>query len=557
MDKVWLKSYAANVPVTIETSAYNSLVDILEESAERFADHIAIEFLGSEMSFAELNRKSEQFASWLQYQGLKKGDPVLLMMPNTTQYMVCLFGTLKAGGVMVNCNPLYTARELEFQLKDSRAVVAVIASNFAHVLERAQSPYLKTIVVTGVGDMLGGFKGPLTNFVLRHIRKSIPKWHLPGHIPFKKAMALGAKNRFQKVPLKREDLSFLQYTGGTTGVPKSAMLSHDNMLANLMQVCAWTNGSLRDGQEVVVTALPLYHIFALTANCMLSIKIGARNVLIPDARDIPYLVKTIDKVKMTVLTGVNTLFNALLNNEEFRKIDFSHLNFVLGGGTAIQQVVADRWKALTKKPLIQAYGLTETSPAVTINPFDGRHVDGSIGLPIPSTDVAIRDNNGKDLGFNEIGEICVRGPQVMSGYWQKPEETANVFFDDGFIRTGDVGYMDEKGYIFLVDRQKDIILVSGFNVYPNEIEEIIAQHPGVREVAAIGIPHERTGEAVKLYVERKDPKLSEEDLISFSRQYLTSYKVPRLVEFREELPKSNVGKLLRRELRKELEQEEA
>ena len=556
MEKIWLKSYAANVPTTIDTLAYNSLVDVLEESVQRFPSHTAIEFLGSEMSYAELNQKSEQFASWLQLQGLQKGDAVLVMMPNMTQYIVCLFGVLKAGGVMVNCNPLYTARELEFQLNDSRAVIAVIASNFAHVMERTKSPYLKKIVVTDVGDMLGGLKGYLVNFVLKHIRKTIPEWNLPGHIPFKKAMAQGAKNSFRKVELRREDISFLQYTGGTTGVPKSAMLSHDNLLANLMQVDGWIRNRVKAGEEVVLTALPLYHIFALTANCMLSIKIGARNVLIPDPRDLPKLVKTIEKVNMTVLTGVNTLFNALLNNEEFRKLDFSHLNIVLGGGTAIQNAVAQRWKEVTKKPLIQAYGLTETSPAVTINPFDGRHIDGSIGLPIPSTEVAIRDNDGNDLAPKEIGEICVRGPQVMVGYWQKPQETANVFFDDGFLRTGDVGYMDENGYVFLVDRQKDIILVSGFNVYPNEIEEVISQHPGVREVAAIGVPHERTGEAVKLYVEPKDPNLSAEELIKFAKQFLTSYKVPRLVEFREELPKSNVGKILRKELRKEIEQEE-
>lgn len=556
MEKIWLKSYAANVPTTIDTLAYNSLVDVLEESVQRFPSHTAIEFLDSEMSYAELNQKSEQFASWLQLQGLQKGDAVLVMMPNMTQYIVCLFGVLKAGGVMVNCNPLYTARELEFQLNDSRAVIAVIASNFAHVMERTKSPYLKKIVVTDVGDMLGGLKGYLVNFVLKHIRKTIPEWNLPGHIPFKKAMAQGAKNSFRKVELRREDISFLQYTGGTTGVPKSAMLSHDNLLANLMQVDGWIRNRVKAGEEVVLTALPLYHIFALTANCMLSIKIGARNVLIPDPRDLPKLVKTIEKVNMTVLTGVNTLFNALLNNEEFRKLDFSHLNIVLGGGTAIQNAVAQRWKEVTKKPLIQAYGLTETSPAVTINPFDGRHIDGSIGLPIPSTEVAIRDNDGNDLAPKEIGEICVRGPQVMVGYWQKPQETANVFFDDGFLRTGDVGYMDENGYVFLVDRQKDIILVSGFNVYPNEIEEVISQHPGVREVAAIGVPHERTGEAVKLYVEPKDPNLSAEELIKFAKQFLTSYKVPRLVEFREELPKSNVGKILRKELRKEIEQEE-
>lgn len=555
MEKVWLKSYAENVPITIETSAYNSLVDVLEESAKRFPDHIAIEFLGSKMTFKELNQKSEQFASWLQLQGLKKGDPVLLMMPNTTQYLVCMFGTLKSGGITVNCSPLYTARELEFELNDSHAVAAVIATSFAHILEHTKSPYLKTIVVTGLGDMLGTFKGALTNFVLKHIRKAIPEWSLPGHVPFKKAMAQGARNRFKKIDLNRNDLSFLQYTGGTTGVPKSAMLSHDNMLANLMQVFAWSNQNLKEGKETVVTALPLYHIFALTANCMLSIKIGARNVLIPDARDIPYLVKTIKRVNMTVLTGVNTLFNALLNNEDFRKMDFSNLNIVLGGGTAIQLVVANRWKEITKKPLIQAYGLTETSPAVTINPLDGRHVDGSIGLPIPSTDVVIRDSNGKDLDFNEIGEICVRGPQVMAGYWQKPEETANVFFDDGFLRTGDMGYMNEKGFIFLIDRQKDIILVSGFNVYPNEIEEVIAQHPGVREVAAVGVANEHSGEAVKLYVERKDPNLTEEELIAFAKKYLTSYKVPHLVEFREELPKSSVGKILRKALREQLEKE--
>ncbi|GAA5088396.1 AMP-binding protein [Paenalcaligenes hermetiae] len=550
MEKIWLKSYPEDVPETISTSGYTSLVDVLEQSCERFAKQTAYVSLGREMSYAELNRQSSYFANWLRLQGFKKGDAVLLMMPNILQYMVCMFGVLKAGCVMVNCNPLYKPRELEYQLNDSRAKAIVVAENFAHVLEKVKHrPYLQSVVVTGVGDLLGAVKGGLTNFVLRRVKKAVPKWELPGHVRLKQALRLGSRQSYQPVNIQQEDLAFLQYTGGTTGVPKSAMLSHGNMLANLMQAYVWVRAVVRDGKECVITALPLYHIFALTANCMLFIKLGARNVLIPDARDIPALIKTMNKEKMTGFTGVNTLFNALLNHPDFAKVNFSSLRLVLGGGMAVQKAVSERWEKVTGLPLVQAYGLTETSPAVTINPFDGRHVEGSIGLPLPSTELVIRDDSGQDMGVGEVGEICVRGPQVTSGYWQKPEETAQVFYADGFLRTGDIGYIDANGFVFLVDRKKDIILVSGFNVYPNEIEEVVAMHPGVQEVAAVGVPDERTGEAVKLFVQRKDPNLTERELIKYCRQHLTGYKIPHYVEFRDELPKSNVGKILRKALR--------
>lgn len=550
MEKIWLKSYPEGVPETISTSGYTSLVDVLEQSCERFAKQTAYVSLGREMSYAELNRQSSYFANWLRLQGFKKGDAVLLMMPNILQYMVCMFGVLKAGCVMVNCNPLYKPRELEYQLNDSRAKAIVVAENFAHVLEKVKHrPYLQSVVVTGVGDLLGAVKGGLTNFVLRRVKKAVPKWELPGHVRLKQALRLGSRQSYQPVNIQQDDLAFLQYTGGTTGVPKSAMLSHGNMLANLMQAYVWVRAVVRDGKECVITALPLYHIFALTANCMLFIKLGARNVLIPDARDIPALIKTMNKEKMTGFTGVNTLFNALLNHPDFAKVNFSSLRLVLGGGMAVQKAVSERWEKVTGLPLVQAYGLTETSPAVTINPFDGRHVEGSIGLPLPSTELVIRDDSGQDMGVGEVGEICVRGPQVTSGYWQKPEETAQVFYADGFLRTGDIGYIDANGFVFLVDRKKDIILVSGFNVYPNEIEEVVAMHPGVQEVAAVGVPDERTGEAVKLFVQRKDPNLTEQELIKYCRQHLTGYKIPHYVEFRDELPKSNVGKILRKALR--------
>ncbi|WP_300646633.1 AMP-binding protein [Paenalcaligenes sp.] len=550
MEKIWLKSYPEDVPETISTSGYTSLVDVLEQSCERFAKQTAYVSLGREMSYAELNRQSSYFANWLRLQGFKKGDAVLLMMPNILQYMVCMFGVLKAGCVMVNCNPLYKPRELEYQLNDSQAKAIVVAENFAHVLEKVKHrPYLQSVVVTGVGDLLGAVKGGLTNFVLRRVKKAVPKWTLPGHVRLKQALRLGSRQSYQPVNIQQDDLAFLQYTGGTTGVPKSAMLSHGNMLANLMQAYTWVREVVRDGKECVITALPLYHIFALTANCMLFIKLGARNVLIPDARDIPALIKTMNKEKMTGFTGVNTLFNALLNHPDFAKVDFSSLRLVLGGGMAVQKAVSERWEKVTGLPLVQAYGLTETSPAVTINPFDGRHVEGSIGLPLPSTELVIRDDSGQNMGVGEVGEICVRGPQVTSGYWQKPEETAQVFYADGFLRTGDIGYIDANGFVFLVDRKKDIILVSGFNVYPNEIEEVVAMHPGVQEVAAVGVPDERTGEAVKLFVQRKDPNLTERELIKYCRQHLTGYKIPHYVEFRDELPKSNVGKILRKALR--------
>lgn len=550
MDKIWLEHYPEGVPAEVDTGQYTSLVHLFEESCRRYADQVAYVSLGKELTYAELDRQSRAFAGWLQSQGLGRGDAVALMMPNLLQYPVCLFGILRAGCVMVNCNPLYKPRELEYQLVDSQAKVVVIAENFASVLDQVKDRrYLKHIVVTAVGDMLGGLKRPLVNFVVRHIKKGVPAWKLPGHVQLDAAMQAGARHHFAQPELGHEDLAFLQYTGGTTGVAKSAMLSHGNLIANVCQAYAWIRPVVREGKECIVTALPLYHIFALTANCLVFMKLGARNILVTDARDIPGLIKLMRHAGMTAFTGVNTLFNALLNHPQFTSLDFSSLRLTLGGGMAVQRVVAERWKEVTGTPLVQAYGLTETSPAVTINPMDGHHIDGSIGLPLPSTDLSIRNDDGQEVAQGEAGEICVRGPQVTAGYWQRPEETVLAFWPDGYLRTGDIGYIDEQGFVFLVDRKKDIILVSGFNVYPNEIEDVVATHPGVREVAAVGVPDERSGEAVKLFVIRKDPSLTAETLIAYCRQQLTGYKVPRHVEFREDLPRTNVGKIMRRNLR--------
>ncbi|MCR4160467.1 AMP-binding protein [Kerstersia gyiorum] len=550
VEKIWLEQYPEGVPPMVDTSEYDSLIHLFEDSCRRYANKVAYVSLGKEMTYAELDRQSRAFAGWLQSQGLGKGDAVALMMPNLLQYPVCLFGILRAGCVMVNCNPLYKPRELEYQLVDSQAKAIVIAENFAHVLDKIKNrQHLKHVVVTAVGDLLGGMKRLLVNFVVRRVKKGVPVWSLPGHVWLRDALARGAGQRFNPPTLGAADLAFLQYTGGTTGVAKSAMLSHGNLVANVCQAHAWIRSAVREGKECIVTALPLYHIFALTANCLIFMKIGARNVLVTDARDIPGLIKTMRSSGMTAFTGVNTLFNALLNHPEFEKLDFSQLRLTLGGGMAVQRVVAERWRQITGTPLVQAYGLTETSPAVTINPMDGHHVEGSIGLPLPSTELSIRNDDGQEMPVGEAGEICVRGPQVTSGYWQKPEETALAFYPDGFLRTGDIGYVDDKGFVFLVDRKKDIILVSGFNVYPNEIEDVVATHPGVKEVAAIGVPDPRSGEAVKLFVIRRDPALTAEDLIAFCRQQLTGYKIPKHVEFREDLPRTNVGKILRRELR--------
>ncbi len=549
MEKIWLQSYPNGVPAVIDIDHISSLVALFETACAQYADKVAYISMGKEMTYRQLDAESKAFAGWLQARGYQKGERVALMMPNLLQYPVALFGTLRAGCVVVNCNPLYTPRELEHQLKDSGATAIVIVENFAHTLQQVLgNTAIKDVIVTPMGEMLG-LKGVVVNFVVRHIKKLVPAWTLPGVIGFKQALATGRRHGWTPVPLTRDDIAFLQYTGGTTGISKGAMLTHANIASNVIQAYSWIKPVLRDGEEFIITALPLYHIFALTANCLTFMMIGARNLLIANPRDIPGFVREWGKYPVTVVTGVNTLFNALLNDPDFAKLDFSTMRVTLGGGMAVQGPVADKWLQVTSTPLLQAYGLTETSPAATINPLDMRAFNGSIGLPISSTEVSIRDDDGIEVPITQVGEICIRGPQVMKGYWQRPDETDLVFYPDRFLRTGDMGYVDKKGFVFLVDRKKDMILVSGFNVYPNEVEEAVAMHPGVMDVAAIGVPDEHSGEAVKIFVVRKDPKVTERMLIDHCRGLLTGYKIPKHVEFRDDLPRTNVGKILRRALK--------
>ncbi len=550
MEKIWLQSYPKGVPAEIDIEHIPSLVALFEKACTTYADKVAYISMGREITYRQLDAEATEFAGWLQAKGMKKGDRVALMMPNILQYPVALFGTLRAGCVVVNCNPLYTPRELEHQLKDSGATAIVIVENFANTLEQViKHTAIKHVIVTSMGEKLGGLKGMIVNFVVRRVKKMVPAWHLPGAISFKAALAQGSRNGFKTVALEQGDLAFLQYTGGTTGVSKGAMLTHANIASNVTQAYSWIKPVVREGEELIVTALPLYHIFALTANCLTFLMIGARNLLIANPRDIPSFIKEWGKYPVTVVTGVNTLFNALLNNEDFGKLDFSTMRVTLGGGMAVQGPVADKWLKVTGTPLLQAYGLTETSPAATINPLDMHEFNGAIGLPISSTEVSIRDDYGVEVPLGQVGEICIRGPQVMKGYWQRPDETALVFYPDRFLRTGDMGYVDKQGFVFLVDRKKDMILVSGFNVYPNEVEEAVAMHPGVRDVAAIGVADEHSGEAVKIFVVRKDPAVNERMLIEHCRGLLTGYKIPKHVEFRDDLPRTNVGKILRRALK--------
>ena len=549
MEKIWLQSYPNGVPAVIDIDHISSLVALFETACAQYADKVAYISMGKEMTYRQLDAESKAFAGWLQARGYQKGERVALMMPNLLQYPVALFGTLRAGCVVVNCNPLYTPRELEHQLKDSGATAIVIVENFAHTLQQVLgNTAIKDVIVTPMGEMLG-LKGVVVNFVVRHIKKLVPAWTLPGVIGFKQALATGRRHGWTPVPLTRDDIAFLQYTGGTTGISKGAMLTHANIASNVIQAYSWIKPVLRDGEEFIITALPLYHIFALTANCLTFMMIGARNLLIANPRDIPGFVREWGKYPVTVVTGVNTLFNALLNDPDFAKLDFSTMRVTLGGGMAVQGPVADKWLQVTGTPLLQAYGLTETSPAATINPLDMRAFNGSIGLPISSTEVSIRDDDGIEVPITQVGEICIRGPQVMKGYWQRQDETDLVFYPDRFLRTGDMGYVDKKGFVFLVDRKKDMILVSGFNVYPNEVEEAVAMHPGVMDVAAIGVSDEHSGEAVKIFVVRKDPKVTERMLIDHCRGLLTGYKIPKHVEFRDDLPRTNVGKILRRALK--------
>ncbi|HMK84379.1 MAG TPA: AMP-binding protein [Steroidobacteraceae bacterium] len=557
MDRVWLKHYPPGVPTDIDPDEYASLREMFEEACAAYGNRPAFVNLGATLTYRQLDELSRAFAAWLQRKsGLAPADRVALMMPNLLQYPVALFGILRAGMVVVNVNPLYTARELEHQLKDCGAKAIVILENFAHVLQQVLAHTdLKNVLVTQVGELLGFPRGMLANLVLR-MRKRIPPWSMPGAVSFKSALALGLGLKLEPPPLGAGDIAFLQYTGGTTGVAKAAILTHRNMVANVLQASAWIKPGLEPSpQRTVITALPLYHIFSLTANCLLFVRLGARNILITNPRDFPKFVAELKKYPFFFISGVNTLFNALLHTPGFESVDFSALRISLGGGMAVQAVVAERWKQVTGCILTQAWGLTETAPAACINPI-GVDFNGSIGLPIPSTDISIRDDEGREVPMNKVGEICVFGPQLMRGYWNRPDETEKVMFGD-WLKTGDIGRMDEKGYVYIEDRKKDMILVSGFNVYPNEVESVMAEHPGILEVAAVSQADEHSGEAVALFVVKKDPNLAAADLIEYGRANLTGYKVPKHVYFRSELPKTNVGKILRRSLRDELRAAEA
>ncbi len=549
----WLDHYPDGVPAEIDLDAHASIVAVLEEAFERFKDRPAFASFGTRLSYGEIDAMSARFAGYLAGDlKLVKGDRIAIMMPNVLQYPVALFGALRAGLVVVNTNPLYTARELKHQLEDSGAKAIVVLDNFAATVQQVVAEtHVQHIITTGVGDLLGGLKGMLVNAVTRHVKKLVPEFHLPQAVRFADALDRGARHALPKIALGHQDLAFLQYTGGTTGVAKGAMLSHGNIVANMLQAGVWIGQNARPGEEVVITALPLYHIFSLTANCFVFTRLGGLNWLIANPRDMPGFVKELAKSHFTAITGVNTLFNGLLNTPGFAELDFSRLHLSLGGGMAVQRAVADRWKKVTGCTLAEAYGLTETSPAACINPLDLKEYNGSIGLPIPSTEVAIWSEDNQPLPIGEVGELMVRGPQVMQGYWQRPDETARVLAADGWLHTGDIARMDANGYVYIVDRKKDMILVSGFNVYPNEVEDIVMQHPGVAEVAAVGVPDEHSGEVVKIFVVRKDPSLDEEALREFCRENLTGYKRPKLIEFRSDLPKTNVGKILRRALRDE------
>ena len=551
MERIWLKSYPPGVPADIDPSHLRTLKELVEKTCREHADNIAFVQMDAELTYRQVDELSRAFAAWLQRAGFVKGDRFAIMLPNTLQYPIALFGALRAGLIVVNTNPLYTAPELEHQLSDSGATGILVLENFAHVVEKVlPRTGVKHVLVTAVGDLLGFPKSHIVNFVVRHVRKQVPAWNIPQAVSFKVAVAQGEKLPLKPVAVGSDDLAFLQYTGGTTGVSKGAMLSHGNVASNVLQSEAWLGpGVGSDG--VLITAIPLYHIFALTGNCMVFARLGWKNVLIINPRDVPSFIRDLQKNPPNYISGVNTLFNALLHAPGFEQIDFSRLKTALGGGMAVQATVAQRWKEATGHVLTQAWGLTETSPGACINP-SGLDFNGSIGLPISSTEIAIKDDAGKDLEFGQIGEICVRGPQVMQGYWKRPDETAKVMLPGGWLRTGDVGRMDQQGFVYIEDRKKDMILVSGFNVYPNEVEAVAVTCPGVLEAAAVAQPDERSGEVVALFVVRKDPGLTEHQVLDCCRQSLAGYKVPKHVYFRSELPKSNVGKILRKELRQEL-----
>ncbi len=556
MDKFWLKSYPANMPTEINPDQYGSLVQLLEESFTKFADRNAYVCMDKFLTYREVDTYSKRMAAWLQTRGLKKGARVAVMMPNVLQYPIAIAAILRAGYTVVNVNPLYTPRELEHQLNDSGSEAIIVLENFATTLEQVLTKTgVKHIVVASMGEMLGGLKGVIVNFVVRNVKKMVPAFSLPNAVRFKDVLAQGEKMTFTPVKAAATDVAFLQYTGGTTGVSKGATLTHRNIIANVLQSEAWSQPALVRApvveQVTIVCALPLYHIFALTACAMWGTRVGALNILIPNPRDIPGFIKELSKYKINMLPAVNTLYNALINHADIGKVDFSALKISNGGGMAVQQAVNDKWKKLTGTCIIEGYGLSETSPVATCNRADLTEFSGTIGLPVPSTDIAILDDDGNPVALGEAGEIAIRGPQVMSGYWNRPDETAKVMTADGFFKSGDVGVMDANGYVKIVDRKKDMILVSGFNVYPNELEGVIALHPGVLECAVIGVPDEHSGEAVKVFVVRKDPNLTSEQLMDYCKAQFTGYKKPKYIEFRDELPKTNVGKILRRVLRDE------
>ena len=551
IERPWLASYPAGIPAQIDVDEFASIPQVLQSAIDNYRENTAFSNLGKSITYGDVDRLSGQFAAYLLGElKLKKGDRVAIMMPNCLQYPIATFGILRAGLTVVNVNPLYTPRELKHQLTDSGAVAILVIDNFGRTVQDAlDGTDVRQVIATGLGDMLGFPKGAIVNFMVRNVKKMVPDYDIPGAIRFKDALTLGQRHALPAVSIEPGDIAFLQYTGGTTGVAKGAMLTHRNLVANMQQASAWIEPLVRPGKEIIITALPLYHIFSLTANGLVFMKVGATNVLITNPRDMPGFVKELSKVPFTAITGVNTLFNGLLNTPGFDKLDFSPLRLTLGGGMAVQRAVAERWKKVTGVTLIEAYGLTETSPAACINPMDLPDYNGAIGLPVPSTDACVKDEDGRMLPVGEVGELCIKGPQVMKGYWQRPEETAQVIDADGWLHTGDMAKMDEQGYFYIVDRKKDMILVSGFNVYPNEVEDVVAMMPGVLEVAAVGVPDDKSGEAVKVVIVKKDPSLTAEQVKAHARANLTGYKQPKLVEFRDELPKTNVGKILRRELR--------
>ncbi len=553
MKRIWLDSYPKGVPAEVDLAEHSSLKDVFAASCRRFPDRPAFTNMGTTITYGDLDRLSAQFAGCLQQRGLGKGARVALMMPNLLQYPVALFGTLRAGMVVVNVNPMYTARELRHQLTDSGADAIVVLENFAHTLQEViADTAIRTVITTRIGDMLPAPKSLLVNFVVKHVKHMVPEWHLDGVLDWKRALEIGTASAPADTPVEPDDVAFLQYTGGTTGRAKGAMLTHANMVANLQQTSAWIAGVLKEGTEVVVTPLPLYHIFSLTANCLTFVKWGANNVLITNPRDIPAFVKQLKKVRFSAITGVNTLFNALLDAPGIREVDASGLKVAVAGGMSVHRSVAKRWQEVMGTTLVEGYGLTEASPIVCANPLDAREFSGAVGQPLPSTDISIRDDDDVEVPLGEVGELCIRGPQVMKGYWNLPEETARTLTADGWLRTGDMARVDERGFVYITDRKKDMIIVSGFKVYPNEVEDVATMHPGVLEAGAIGVADPRSGEAVKLVVVRRDPALDEHALLEHCRKHLTGYKVPGQIVFRSEpLPKTPIGKVLRRVLRDE------